>query len=323
VTGCGAGLRVLTVTNLFPTPARPAYGSFIASQVESLRAEGVETDVYFIDGKRSRWEYFRAFPAIRARLIRGGYQLVHAHYGFSGVYPLLCGRLPLVISFLGDDLLTGKEHLSWLKARVRSLVSSRAGAVIVKTEEMRRSLGMPDAHVIPNGVDIDRFRPLDRDACRRELGYDPSRRYVLFPYDPTRGVKDFDLAAAAMEIVRRSLASAELKTVFNELPERMPLHYNAADLLILTSHTEGSPNTVKEALACELPVVATPCGDVAERLEGVRHCHITPRSPAAVAEAVLSVLARRDPRSDGRDKVSGLEIRATARRIINVYRSVL
>lgn len=319
----GEGLRVLTITNLYPTPASPAYGSFIASQVESLRALGVATDVEFIDGRRRKWEYVRALPRIRAKLTRGGYDLVHAHYGYSGVYPLLSHAIPVVVSFLGDDVIMGHEKLSWLKRRVRDFVVARADAVIVKSPEMKDVLGLAKVHVVPNGVDLERFAPRDRRECRRILGYDGARRYVLFPYDPSRSQKGFELAAAAMEIVTRKQPAAEIRVVSGEPPETMPLHYNAADLLLHTSRWEGSPNAVKEALACDLPVVAVPSGDVEERLARARGCRLVERSPQAIAAAILDVLADPDPRAAGRAAVEDLDIRATARRIIALYKSLL
>jgi glycosyltransferase involved in cell wall biosynthesis len=145
---------------------------------------------------------------------------------------------------------------------------------------------------------------------------------VLFPYDPARAVKGFDLAEAAMAIVARSVP-AKISIVSGEPPEKMPYHYNAADLLLLTSHSEGSPNAVKEAMACNLPVVATPVGDIRERISGARWCHIVERSPRHVAEAILSVLASPDPRSDGRERIAPLEGSAVARRIVAIYGSVL
>lgn len=329
----GAGLRVLTITNLFPAPDAPAYGSFIASQVESLRAEGVVTDVDFIDGRRSKWAYLSAAPRLRRRVRSGAYDLVHAHYSYSGVYPVLFHSLPLVVSFLGDDVIVGHERLAGLKRRVRDYVARRADAIIVKSQEMKHVLersgrepgreSAPPIHVVPNGVDLERFAPLDRRTCRTSLGYDPARRYVLFPYDPGRAPKGFALASAAMEIVARRCPAAMIRVVSGEPPESMPLHYNASDLLLFTSVYEGSPNTVKEALACDLPVVAVPSGDVAERLARAQGCHVVARSPEAIAQAILDVLADPDPRSRGRAAVAELDIRATARRIVAVYKSLI
>jgi len=183
-------------------------------------------------------------------------------------------------------------------------------------------LGRDGVHIVPNGVDLERFAPRDRRECRHRLGYREDRRHVLFPYDPSRAVKGFDLASAALDIVRRSDPNVEMRIVRGEPPESMPLHYNAADLLLFTSFREGSPNAVKEALACDLPVVAVASGDVVERVARTRGCHLVARSPEELASAILAVLADPDPRASGRAAVEELDIRATARRIIDLYRSL-
>jgi teichuronic acid biosynthesis glycosyltransferase TuaC len=319
----GRGLRVLTITNMYPTPERPAYGSFVEAQVSSLRRAGVGMDVHFIDGRRSKWEYVSAFATLRRRLARGGYDLVHAHYGFSGFYPIaLASPLPLVTTFHGDDVMLG-ENLPRLKTFVRELVSRRADAVIVQSAEMKEILGLESARVIPMGVDLERFRPMDRSACRLAAGYAPDLRYALFPYDRSRRVKGFDLAAAAVALVTRINPAVRLRTVAGEPPERMPLHFNAADLLLFTSLREGSPTAVKEALACDLPIVATAAGDVAERIAGVAGCWLVERSADRVASAVLRVLEDHDPRSAGRAAVGPLDIGAVALRLIEVYRTLV
>jgi glycosyltransferase involved in cell wall biosynthesis len=320
--------RVLTVTNMYPSPQRPAYGSFVAAQVEALRAEGLETEVYFIDGRTSRSQYLSALAGVRSRIASGRFALVHAHYGYTALYPLLLGRLPVVVTFHGSDVLLGTRAqggaLTGLKRRLRDFAVRRASAVIVQTQEMKEALGLDAVRVIPMGIDLERFRPLDRAACRGRLGYEKDKRYILFPYDPARPVKNFALASRAVDAVRRAVPSAELKCVFGVPPAEMPLHYNAADLMLLTSLQEGSPNCVKEALACNLPVVATPCGDVAERLAGVRLCAVAGRSEDELASAILGVLSSSsDPRSDGRERMTPLGSRETARRILSVYDEVL
>ena len=323
----GQGLRVLTVTNMYPTPSRPSYGTFVATQVESLRTAGLVVDVHFIDGRSSRWAYAGAVRALRRRLRSADYSLVHAHYGYSALYPLLLGNIPVVVTFHGSDVLIGgrglEERRQWLKAKLRNFVAARAGAIIVQTQQMKEVLGLDKARVIPMGIDLDQFRPLDRASCRRQLGYEQTERIALFPYHPERPEKGFLLADSAMDLVRRTIPDARLDVVSAAASSQMPLHYNAADCLLMTSAREGSPNAVKEALACNLPVVSTDCGDVAERLSGVRRCAVVDRSPEAVAAAILDVLSVPDPRSDGREHLAGLDLQTTARRIIGVYRDLL
>jgi len=97
-------IRVLVVTNMYPSPDRPAYGNFVREQVESLRALGVVPGVLFIDGRTSRAEYARAIARVR-HAARGAFDLLHAHYGLTGFFAVLQSRLPVVITFHGDDLL--------------------------------------------------------------------------------------------------------------------------------------------------------------------------------------------------------------------------
>ena len=321
--------RVLTLTNMYPTPERPSYGCFVEAQVESLRKQGLAVDVHFIDGRTSRWAYARALRSVREKMRSGAYDLVHAHYGYSALYPLVLGKLPLIVTFHGSDVLIandgGAASRRWLDLKVRDYVAAHADAVIVQTPEMRDALrgAAKPVRVIPMGIDIERFRPLDRAACRSQLGYEATERAALFPYDPARTIKGHDLAKAAMALVRRDVPGARLRVVEGADPTDMPVHYNAADCLLIASVREGSPNTIKEALACNLPVVSTDCGDAATMLDGVSGCRIAERTAASLAAGLLEVFSRPDPRSNGRASVASLDLRATAARIAGVYQEVL
>jgi len=326
-------MRVLVVTNLWPSPHRPAYGTFIRSQVESLVGVDVETEVLVIEGKRSRSAYADAVAEVRRRVRSGRFDVVHAHYGYSGWVALCQRRLPVVISFLGDDiqgtfLEDGKLH--W-KSRVIAAVNRRtargAGAVIVKTEAMRRRLGMPGAHVIPNGVDLDLFRPLDRTQARQKLALPPDRTLVLFAGDPDVAVKRHPLALAAVEKLARK-RDIDLLVARGRPQEEMPLWFNAANALLLASRSEGSPNVVKEAMACNLPVVATDVGDVAwllERSPGNRVVPATVEPESALADLLARALddVVESGRTTGRDAMAELSLPAVARRIREVYTSVI
>jgi len=159
-----------------------------------------------------------------------------------------------------------------------------ADAVVVMSRRMAADLG-GDCRVIPHGVDTEQFRPLDRRLARRELGWDDGRLHVLYPYDTARPVKNFPRAERIVGSVADRISGEIALNVVTGVPhERMPAYMNAADALLLTSAHEGSPNAVKEALACNLPVVSTPVGDVPERLAGVR-----PSATAATDEGARRV----------------------------------
>src|SRR5712692_1667190 len=199
-----ASYRVLVVTNLWPYQGDPGYGSFVQAQMESLRPLGVEYDVLFINGRESRWSYLRAVGEMRRRLRARRYDLIHAHFGLSGWVARCQGRVPLVVSFLGDDVLgrferSGRVTLYGRILKAASFVLARlVSSVIVKSGEMRSKLGLSSAHVIPNGVDLELFRPMERAEARRRLGLDSSKKFVLFPFDPALGNKRFDLIEAAV-----------------------------------------------------------------------------------------------------------------------------
>ena len=324
-------IRLLAVTNMYPSAARPAYGSFVREQVESLRAVGVDPHVLFIDGRTSKAEYLRDFRRVR-RAARGEFDLIHAHYGLTGFFALLQRRLPVVITYHGDDLLgtTGLDGRLTLKSRVaRALgrwAAARAHAVVVVSPELFEAL--PEgptrqrAQVLPMGVDLARFSPVPREEACRALFLDPGRRRVLFAADPRLPGKRFGLAEAAVRIARRHDASVELRVVNGMPPERMPLEMSACDALVLTSIHEGSPMVVKEALACNLPVVSVDVGDVAERTRGIAGCRLVPPEPTAIASALGEVL-HAGTRGDGRRVVESVSIGRVAEKLVTIYRSVL
>jgi glycosyltransferase involved in cell wall biosynthesis len=173
---------------------------------------------------------------------------------------------------------------------------------------------------VANGVDLELFRPLDRSACRAELGWDESARHVLFPASPRRPEKGFSLASRAVALVQSQGTRVELHALEGVPHEAIPTWLNAADVVVLTSAHEGSPNAVKEALACNVPVVAVDVGDVRARLAPIRGCEVAERRPEDIALKLARVLGH-DRRIASREHVSDLALDHVARRIRDVYES--
>ena len=306
-------LKTLVVTSIYPTPEDPGLGAFVASQVESLRKIGVDVDVLFLDVRRAKWELVKGIA--RVRRVVGAYDLVHAHFGYNGIPACLQKTRPVVVSFCGTDI---------IHPRLRPIarwVARRADACIVKSDHLRATLNHP-ATVIPNGVDLERFRPGDHQEARRRLGLRPDIRYALFVANPARPEKRYDLAEAALTAAGQSGMPLEILVLHNRPREEVPRYLNAADLLLLTSDWEGSPNAVKEAMACNLPVVATDVGDVRQILNGAHNCAVCEATPQALAEGIHNVL-RNGARSDGRSRVAHLSADAVAVQILKVYRRVV
>jgi glycosyltransferase involved in cell wall biosynthesis len=313
---------------MYPTPEDPTFGSFVASQMTSIAGAGAAVDVCFINGRRSAWAYLAAPLGVRRRARRGRFDVVHAHYGLSG---FVAGfqPLPLVVSFCGDDLLGtpdgrgGHTPKSRVIRRLSLVAARRADGIICKSDELRDQLprgALRDrARVIPNGVDTSRFAPGDRLAARRRLGVSPDAKLVLFPHTRREARrKRFDLAEAALAALGCQGLAAELWVVNGVAPRDMPDYYRAADCVLLTSDHEGSPNVIKEALCCDLPVVTVDAGDVRRWLALAPGCAVVARDPAAIAAGLRTVFATA-PGVDGSRVRAALGLAATAERVIGVY----
>ncbi len=329
MTAAARPLRVLMLTCAWPPPDRPGYTTnFIRRQVEFLRGAGVEVDVFHFTSAMRPDNYLRAWIGVRRQLARHRYDVVHAQFGQSGL-AALPKRLPLVVTFRGDDLqgIIGRNlritPAGRLLQQLSRLVARSADACIVVSEHMQAFLpASVSAHVIPSGLDFDQFRPIPREEARARLRLPLAKPLVLFVGNPAVERKRLPLARAAMEVLNRTLP-AELIIAWKVRHSEVPWWMNACDALLFTSMQEGSPNAVKEALACNLPVVSVAVGDVAQRIAGVAGCELCederPESLAAALERVL----RRGQRAAGRAAVQDLDERRLVERVIAVYHSVL
>jgi glycosyltransferase involved in cell wall biosynthesis len=322
-------MRILSVTNMWPSRERPFWGAFVKSQVDSLVSAGITNTLYEIEGWRNTAEYLKAMARIPrlARSCRA--DLVHAHYGYSGLAAMAV-KVPLVVSFCGDDLLCRPDGNGGYTLKSRALmrlsvrVAHRADAVIVKSEEMRRVIpDVPDVQVIPNGVDLARFEPQPQRAARAALGWRADGSVLLFAANRDEARKNFPLAQAVERRLRQRGLDVRLEYMFGEPQTRIVQAMNAADVLLLPSYHEGSPNAVKEAMALGLPVVAAPVGDCAELLCKVQPSAVAERSEEAFTEATARVLAA-GRRSNGRAVIeASLTLEAVAHRVIGVYERAL
>jgi teichuronic acid biosynthesis glycosyltransferase TuaC len=308
-------MRVLMLTNMYPHEADASFGTFVYEQVRALRALGVDVDVLFVNGRATQWNYLLGYPRLWRQLHYARYDLIHAHYVFSGMIARAQWTLPIVQSFHAP----GQMHTyqGWLCKRLVPLVD----AVIVTSTDHKARLGYAEAHIIPCGVDFDLFVPRPRDQARAELGWDPTRQIVLWVGDP-RPEKRLDLAHATYEVLRQRRDDVELRVVSKVPHHTIPTYMNAADVLLLTSDHEGSPVVIKEALACNLPIVATPVGDVPEVIGGVEGCYLAQQTPEDLA-AKVELALNREARTQGREAISHLSTHAEAQRVLALYEEVL
>ncbi len=322
-------LRVLMVTGIYPTERIPHAGTFIKSQIDSLLAAGLEVEVLHPKPGPSPLRYAAATLQVFLKTLTGHFDVVHGHYGLWCLTARMQWTTPVVASFLGDDLLGtvttdgGYSSKGAFVARIGHWLCHRVDAVIVKSEGMKKSTSLckDNIFVIPNGVDFEFFHPIPRSKARAELGWDQDRYYVLFGNDPQIPVKNFPLAKAAIERLRARGICAEL-IVANGLPQTTVVQYiNASNALILPSIAEGSPNIVKETMACNVPVVSTDVGDVNQVISHTKGCSVCPHDPEALAAGLDKALQHTEP-TTGRDDIKHLDSRIVAKQVIAVYEKV-
>jgi len=322
-------MRVLMVTNMYPCPERPHYGSFIKSQIDSIREEEVDVDVLFIRGYKNKLFYFTSIVSLWWRCITQRYDIVHAHYGLSGIVARMQLRYPVIVSYCGDDLYghAGKEgkptKSSLVSAWLNKQLSRFVPAVIVKSNVMVDLLPIKEnINVVPNGVDFHTFKPMEKSHCREHLGLDNNVIYVLFPYDSKRLRKNYKGVKEAVDILKAKIQQrVEILTVSGKLNSEIPLYMNAADVMVLASFWEGSPNAVKEALACNTKVVSVDVGDVKELIENVSNCAICDGTVNDMADKLESVLSE-DENVSSRETIRHLELNSIAKKVIGIYQRV-
>jgi glycosyltransferase involved in cell wall biosynthesis len=304
-------VRALVLSNMQPDTAHPERGSFVRDQVTALRRlDGLDIELYELPpGPRS---LARAVPALRRRYSER-FDIVHAHFGLTA-WPALAVRTHArALTLHGTDLRHPRTRLLTLAALptvdLLATVSSALGDELPSRAARR-------AQVLPCGVDLDRFRPLDRAQARRQLDLEPDGRYVLFPADPSRPEKRFDRAQQLLD----ASPTAELLTLGGVEPKRVPLLVNAANAVIVPSEREGFGLAVLEALACDVPVLATPVGVHLQALADVPGTLCAPFEPQGWHAVLAAHLADDDPRIAGRAGAERYSATRMAERVAAAWR---
>lgn len=310
-------MRVLVVSNMYPHLGNSSLGIFVKQQVDSLRAKGIDVDVLFINGPQNKLNYFWGVFRFWQKLRENHVDLIHAHYIYPGVIARMQFRCPVVLTFHSGELLTR----SWLEPRLSKALSPWVKAVVAVSQQVKEALGKANAYVIPCGVDLELFAPRSQMEARRRLDLPLDRKLVLFAA-ANRPEKRRDLVEKAVLLLHQRRPEVELVVASGQPPQTMPYFMNACDVLVLASDKEGSPQVVKEAMACNLPVVSVRVGDVEEMISGVPGCYLAERTADDIA-LKLDLALERGERSQGRPAVSHLALDRIADRLIHVYQEAL
>jgi glycosyltransferase involved in cell wall biosynthesis len=310
-------MRVLIVTNLYPTPDEPSFGTFVKSQVDELRAAGVELEILFINGRKRKWNYLLGVLRLWWHLLRHKYDLIHAHYIFAGVIARLQWSYPVVVTHHGIEVV----HDTWVAKLVR-FTHPWFDRVIVVSQPMKEKLNDPAIHLIPCGINLKQMRPMPQAEARAHLGLPQDKKLILWAGEHWREEKRFYIVEQAVALLQKELPEAELVLVSGQPHTVIPFYMNGCDVLALTSTYEGSPMVIKEAMACNLPLVSTDVGDVAEVIAGVEGCYLCEATPEDVAQKLRQALAW-GQRTKGRDKIEHLSAERAAQKVIALYHELV
>jgi teichuronic acid biosynthesis glycosyltransferase TuaC len=306
---------------------------FVRRQSEALASESIAADLFYLGSRTSAYHLFREYRRFRAELARLRPAVIHAHFGtVTALFAALAsGFRPLIITYRGSDLNPPPKSYSW-RAQARAilgcvfsqLAALRAQRIICVSHQLRNRLWWRRrvVTILPTGVDPKIFRPGSRALARLKLGWSDSARVVLFNAGHDVLVKRLDLAKSAVQWARRDMPDLRLEILDGSAdPSLLPDMMNAADCLLLTSISEGSPTVIQEALACDLPIVSVQVGDIVERLQGVSNSTVASADPSVLGHALVNIL---EPprRSNGSSKVAEFSSRPIARRLKEIYKEL-
>lgn len=318
-------MKILIVTNVYPSLEYPYHGIFVAEQVSAVKRQypDVDFDIHYINGFKGKLEYLKSIIGVSRRINRGKYDLVHIHYGLAGIYlywPFL-KKIPTIVTFHGSDI-QPKGGNGKLSVMVSRKAAKMADAAIVLNDEMEAMVKpyCSNTHMIPCSVNIETFRPLEKTESNKNV-------QIVFPSNHERSVKNYPLFCNVLNILKEKYGiEAEERELKNMTRKEIAQLYSNADVLLMTSKSEGSPQAVKEAMACNLPCVSTPVGDVSVLLEGVKDSYVAKEHNAEeLAILVIKALKKNGKGLSGREKALQLQLdeESIANKIYNLYSDIL
>lgn len=312
-------MKVLHITNNYPTKEFPIFGIFVKEQIESLSNFGIENTVFFINGReKGKIEYLKSIFRLRKLLKNKQFDVIHCHHILSAIILILSRRInknKIVVSFQNDP---SKELGKLLYKFVNRYSSTRIfknNSTFLKTDK--------NSYYLPNGVNLDFFKPINKKLACESLNLNPHNTYLLFVSSNfIRNQKRFDRFLEVLQILKEKYHYKDIVKLelVNETRNLIPLYMNAADVHLLTSDFEGSPNSVKECMACNTSIVSTNVGNVQELLENVNGCHVSSTfDKYELAELVDKSL--KEKTNNARDKLISmkLDIESVAIKLKNIY----
>jgi len=329
-------VKLLVLTNMYPTETHPYSGIFVKEQVDSLREAGLDVATFIINARSRKEGYVAALFKLRRNLAFVNYDVVHAHHSYCLlIFAAACfpGRPKprTVLTFHEAEVarpveIRARDFRQFLRYSrlLKKLASRLADRILPVSDNVARCMNFRSTtEIIPCGVDLKKFFPLPRQKAREKLGLDVNRKYLFFPANPARNIhKGTALLCEALRHLKRKQTGVDLITGGAIPHGEMPLYYSASNVVVHTSAYEASPTAIKEAMACNRPIVTTDVGDVRKIIGPTKGCFISSISPQEFAENIERALVFEE--TDGRERIIslGLDLGRTAQKVIRVYESL-
>lgn len=291
----------------------------VKAQANSIINQGIDVYYYGIKGKGLKGYLSNIFPFKRiVKEIKP--DIIHAHYSLTAFIVSLVKSKPMIVSLMGSDVKSSNKF----KRIIRFFEKTFWDATIVKSEDMLQSIGIRNVFVIPNGVDLKVFQPSDKVLCQKHLSWEMGKIHILFGANPNRPEKQYELAKKSIQKLKNP--DIILHSLVNVPHSEIPLYLNAADIILLTSKWEGSPNVIKEAMACNKPIVATNVGDIHWLFGEEDGFYLCKNDFEDISEKLKLALVfiRLSPVSKGRERIIELKLDSdnVAKKLISVYNEV-
>ena len=286
---------------------------FVKEQAESLVKQGLSVEFFLIKGK-GLFGYLRNYFLLLKKIRYKEYDLLHAHYGLSGLLATMQLSIPVVITFHGSDVNMKKNYLF---SRIASRLSA-ANIFVHRNLPEKLKLYRGSVNIIPCGFDNNLFFPIPKDEARKTLKWEKNTRYIVFSSAFDNKIKNVQLAWSAISGIN-NCNLIELKEYGKD---KINLILNASDLLLVTSLSETGPIIVKEALACNCPIISTNVGDVQKLIKNVRNCYISSYNPDDIKKRI-NLVFRSNKRTNGEKVIKNFKLENIAYKVIDVYRDTL
>lgn len=313
-------MKILVITNMYPDKKMPFYGIFVKEQVDSLKKLGIHVDVFYIRGKENKLSYFSCLLTLIKQLKKHEYDIIHVHHTYC-IYPLLIAKkiirknITTILTFHEGEVhqknIKNIKRLSFLKQlvfskKLKTFALKNTDLVICVQEEMMKQLDYNGKYIIlPCGVDLELFKPMNKNKCKEKLNINKSQKIIFFPANPENTQKGYDVLVNAINLTNRN--DIELLCGGNITHESMPLYMNAADVIVQLSEFEASPSVLKEAMAVNAVAIFSDAGDSKDVIGNTYGYFIARRTSQDVSKKLIEAIDLKS-QSKGRKRIEDLNL---------------